>query len=633
MIKDDTMYSDRLFLNRALLPIRMYDDMNDRIDYLRDKANRLSLNPGVYLMKDKTGKIIYVGKAKALKNRVTSYFRNDASHTPKTIKLVENIYDFDFIVCPSELDALVLECSLIKLHKPKYNILLKDDKGYNYIKISRGLYPRITYALNTNDANADYLGPFTSGFTVKQAVEEVNTVFMLPTCRRQFPSDIGKERPCLNMHIKKCMGVCRGRISSPEYKKIVDEALEYLKTGSKKSVEQLRAEMQEASDNLDFERAAKLRDRIQAITRLQNSQKIFDYKTDDYDIVALAQNISLASVAVVKYRGGRLIDKENFFIGDEYDPAAMRRDFLLSYYPDSDEIPKEIYIDEQFEDMELVTQLLREKAGHSVKFVVPQRGEGVSQIVLAKNNASEYLALKVGRTAKEINALEDLSKLLGLEKIPLCIESYDISNFGETGRVGGMIVYRNGRPYKAGYKRFNIKTVAGVDDYASMQEVLRRRMQRYLDGDESFAPLPDLILLDGGKGHVAAVAQVFDEMGIDVPLFGLVKDSKHRTRAIAKEGGEISISANKSLFKLLTNIQDEVHRYSITFQRVKHKQKNYTLELTEVKGIGEAKAHALLKEFKTKQGIKDASPEQLRIVAKISAEKAQELYKFIQERF
>lgn len=607
--------------------------MNERIDYLRDKANRLSLSPGVYLMKDKTGKIIYVGKAKALKNRVTSYFRNDASHSAKTLKLVSNIDDFDFIVCPSELDALVLECSLIKLHKPKYNILLKDDKGYNYIKISHGAYPRISYALNTSDIHADYLGPFTSGFTVKQAVEEANTIFQLPTCRKQFPMDFGKERPCLNMHIKKCMGVCRGKISSDEYKKIVEEALDYLKEGSQKSVEQLRTEMEEAAENLEFEKAAKIRDRIQAITRLHNSQKIFDYKTDDYDIVALAQNISLASVAVVKYRSGRLVDKENFFIGDEYDPALMRRDFLLSYYLDKEEFPKEIYIDEQFEDMELITQMLRDKANHAVKFVVPQRGDGLAQIVLAKNNASEYLALKVGRTAKEINALEDLKELLGLEKIPMCIESYDISNFGETGRVGGMIVYRNGRPFKAGYRRFNIKDVIGVDDYACMQEVLRRRLQRYLNGDEGFSPLPDLILLDGGKGHVAAVAQVLDELNISVPLFGLVKDSKHRTRAIAKEGGEIAISANKALFKLLTNIQDEVHRYSIAFQRVKHKQKNYTLELTEVKGIGEAKAQALLKEFKTKQGIKDATAEQLRIAAKISPEKANELYEFIQERF
>lgn len=607
--------------------------MNPNLDYLRDKANRLSLSPGVYLMKDKTGKIIYVGKAKALKNRVTSYFRHDANHNLKTLKLIDCIADFDFIVCPSELDALVLECSLIKLHKPKYNILLKDDKGYNYIKITKEDFPRISYALNTNDKNADYLGPFTSGFTVKQSVEEVNTIFMLPTCRRRFPQDFGKERPCLNMHIKRCMGVCRGKLSAEEYQKIIAEALDYLKSGNKKSVEQLRAEMEEAAENLEFEKAAKLRDRIQAITRLSNSQKIFDYKTEDYDIVALAQNVSLASVAVVKYRGGRLVDKENFFIGDEYDPGAMRQDFLLSYYPDREDIPKEIYIDEEFDDMELVGQLFREKAGHAVKFVVPQRGQGLSQIVLAKNNASEYLALRVGRTAKEINELEDLRDLLGLEKIPLVIESYDISNFGETGRVAGMIVYRNGRPFKAGYRKFEIKDVVGINDYASMQEAIRRRIQRYLDGDAAFSPLPDLILLDGGEGHVSAVSQVLDEMGVEIPLFGLVKDSKHRTRAIAKQGGEISISANKPLFKLLTEIQDEVHRFSITFQRSKHKQKTYGLELTKVHGIGEAKAKALLKAFKTKQELKNASPAQLKEAAKIGMEKAEELYRFIQENF
>ena len=606
--------------------------MNERLPFLREKANRLPPEPGVYLMKDKTGLIIYVGKAKALKNRVTTYFHSNPQHTAKTLKLVDTIYDFDFIVTHTELDALVLEASLIKMHQPKYNILLKDDKGYNYIKISREPYPRITYALNTNDPNADYIGPFTSGYTVRQAVEEANTIFMLPTCHRGFPSSFGKERPCLNHHIKKCMGVCRGNISSADYRAIVDEAIAYLRNGSKTSVEQLTAQMEEAAENLEFERAAKLRDRIAAITRLQHAQKILDYK-QEYDIVGAAQNIGMASFAVVKYRGGRLIDKENFFIGDEYDGAAMRRDFLLSYYSSREDIPKEIYIDEEFEDMELITQLLREKAGHAVKFVVPHRGDGMAQVTLAQNNASEYLALKIGRTAKEIKALEDLKELLGLPKIPEIIESYDISNFGETGMVGGMIVYRNGRPFKAGYRKFGIKTVVGQNDYACMQEVLRRRMQRYLDGDESFKPLPDLILLDGGRGHISAVAEVLDEMKIDVPLFGLVKDSKHRTRAIAKAGGEISISANRPLFNLLTNIQDEVHRYSITFQRARHKQKTYTLELTEVKGIGEAKARALLKTFKTKQAMKEASPEQLRQAAKIGEEKAEELYRFIQERF
>ena len=606
--------------------------MNDRLPYLRDKSNRLPLSPGVYLMKNKSGLIIYVGKAKALKNRVTTYFHNNSQHNAKTLRLVDNIYDFDFICTKTELDALVLECSLIKLHQPKYNILLKDDKGYNYIKISREPYPRITYSLNTNDENADYIGPYTSGYTVKQAVEEANTIFMLPTCKKSFPSAFGKERPCLNHHIKKCMGVCRGKISSEEYKKIIDEALDYLKNGSRTSVDMLTEEMERAAENLEFEKAARLRDRIAAITRLAQSQKILDYK-QEYDIVGVAQNVGMASFAVIKYVGGRLVDKENFFIDDEYDPPAMRRDFLLNYYSEREDIPKEIYVDEEFEDMELITQLLREKAGHAVKFVIPHRGDGMAQVTLAKRNAGEYLALKVGRTAEEISKLEDLKNLLGLEKIPYIIESYDISNFGDTGMVGGMIVYRNGRPFKPSYKRFNIKTVVGQNDYACMQEVLRRRMQRYLDGDESFAPLPDLILLDGGKGHISAVSEVFDELKIDVPLFGLVKDSKHRTRAIARAGGEISVSANRGLFNLLTNIQDEVHRYSISFQRVKHKQKTYTLELTEISGIGNPKPQALLKAFKTKQGMKQATVEELRAAAKVSEEKAKELYGFIQERF
>ncbi|MCH5205710.1 MAG: excinuclease ABC subunit UvrC [Oscillospiraceae bacterium] len=606
--------------------------MNEKLPFLRDKANRLPLEPGVYLMKNSDGKIIYVGKAKALKNRVTSYFRSNSQHTAKTLKLVDNIRDFDFIVTASELDALVLECSLIKLHQPKYNILLKDAKGYNYIKVTRGEFPRISYALNTDDKNADYIGPFTSGFTVKQAVEEANAIFMLPSCRKKFPKDFGKERPCLNHHIKRCMGVCEGKISSEEYKKIIDEAIEYLKNGSKASVEELTAQMEQAAEDLEFEKAARLRDRIAAVTRLTSQQKILDYKKE-YDIIGAAQNVGMASVAVIKYRGGRLVDKENFFIGEEYEDAAMRRDFILNYYSENGDIPREIYVDEEFEDMELLEQLLREQSGRAVRFVIPQRGEGLSQALLAKKNAGEYLALRVGRTAKEISALEDLKTLLGLERVPNIIESYDISNFGETGMVGGMIVYRNGRPFKAGYRKFGIKTVAGQNDYACMQEVLRRRFTRYLEGDESFSPLPDLILLDGGRGHISAVAEVMNELKIDVPLFGLVKDSKHRTRAIAKEGGEIEIKSNRALFSLLTNIQDEVHRYSITFQRAKHKQKTYSLELTEVNGIGEAKARALLKEFKTKQKMKEATVEQLRKAAKISEEKARELYEFIQERF
>lgn len=606
--------------------------MNDRIDYLRDKANRLPMEPGVYLMKDEGGNIIYVGKAKVLKNRVTTYFRHNSQHTPKTLKLVSKIYDFDFIVTKSELDALVLECSLIKLHQPKYNILLKDDKGYNYIKISRGAFPRITYSLNTDDKNADYIGPFTSGFTVKQAVEEANALFMLPTCRKIFPRDFNRERPCLNHHIKRCMGVCEGKISSEEYKKIVEEAVRYLKNGSKASVEELTAEMEQAAENLEFERAARLRDRIAALSRLKNGQSIFDDK-QEFDIVGGAQNIGVASFAVIKYRGGRLVDKENFFIGDEYEPAEMRRDFLVSYYSEREDIPKEILIDEDFEDAELIAALIREHAGHAVKIYVPRRGEGIAKIALARKNAGEYLALRIGRTQREITALEDLRELLGLAKIPEIIESYDISNFGETGVVGGMVVYKNGRPLKSAYKRFSIKTVDGQNDYACMQEVLRRRITRFREGDESFAPLPDLILLDGGRGHISAVSEVFEELGVDIPLFGLVKDSKHRTRAIAREGGEIEIKSNRGLFAFLTNIQDEVHRWAISYQRIKHKQALFTSELRQVKGIGEAKQTALLRHFKTKQAMKAASVEELREAAKIGGETAKALYDFIQDNF
>ena len=606
--------------------------MNLRIDFLREKANRLPTEPGVYLMKDEGGNIIYVGKAKALKNRVTTYFRHNSQHTPKTLKLVSKIYDFDFIVTKSELDALVLECSLIKLHQPKYNILLKDDKGYNYIKISHGAFPRISYSLNTDDKNADYIGPFTSGFTVKQAVEEANSLFMLPTCRKIFPRDFKKERPCLNHHIKRCMGVCEGKISSEEYKKIVDEAVRYLKNGSKASVEELTAEMEQAAENLEFERAARLRDRIAALSRLKNGQSIFDDK-QEFDIIGGAQNIGVASFAVIKYRGGRLVDKENFFIGDEYEPAEMRRDFLVSYYSEREDVPKEILVDEDFEDEELIAALIREHAGHAVKIYVPRRGEGIAKIALARKNAGEYLALRIGRTQREITALEDLRELLGLAKIPEIIESYDISNFGETGVVGGMVVYKNGRPLKSAYKRFSIKTVDGQNDYACMQEVLRRRILRFREGDESFAPLPDLILLDGGRGHISAVSEVFEELGVDIPLFGLVKDSKHRTRAIAREGGEIEIKSNRGLFAFLTNIQDEVHRWAISYQRIKHKQALFTSELRQVKGIGEAKQTALLRRFKTKQAMKAASVDELREAAKIGADTAKALYEFIQENF
>ncbi len=607
--------------------------MFERLEYLRDKSNKLPMHPGVYQMKDKTGKIIYIGKAKVLKNRVTSYFHAVEAHNAKTYKLVSQIYDFDFIVTDTELDALVLEASLIKLHSPKYNILLKDDKGFSYFRLTGGDYPKITHSFRNDDPDSTYIGPFMSSFVVKQAIEEANRIFMLPTCNKEFPRDFGKERPCLNYHIKRCMGVCRGCVSKEEYADIIKQAVDFLKNGSKESIERLTAEMNEAAENLEFEKAAKLRDRIAAINRAAKVQSIRSDRDISCDVFAVSHNAGLTAAAVVKYRGGQLIDKENYFIGDEYDADVIRTEFLMRYYENGREIPKLILLDGDSEDNGLLGEYLGGVSGHKVSVTVPKRGENLVLTTLAKSNADEYLALRVGRTSREVTALQDLQKLLGLKKIPVLIESYDISNLGEQTRVAGMITYKNGRPYKAGYRRFNIKDVVGVDDYGCMREVLRRRFTRLLEGDESFSERPDLILLDGGQGHVAAVREVFDEMGIDVPLFGLVKDEKHRTRAIAADGGEIQVNANKNLFRLLTEIQDEVHRYSINYQRKKHKMTQYELDLTKVNGIGEKKALALLKTFRTKQGIKDASVEELMEAAKISRETAEELHLFVQETF
>ena len=607
--------------------------MFERLDYLREKSNKLPMCPGVYQMKDKSGKIIYIGKAKLLKNRVTSYFHAVEAHNPKTYKLVSQIHDFDFIVTETELDALVLEASLIKMHSPKYNILLKDDKGFSYFCITGGDYPRIRHSFKNDDPLSTYIGPYMSAFVVKQAIEECNRIFMLPTCNKEFPRDIGKERPCLNYHIKRCMGVCKGNISKEEYAEIIKQAVDFLKNGSKESVERLTDEMNEAAEALEFEKAAKLRDRIAAIERASKVQSIRSGRDISCDVFAMSHNTGLTALAAVKYRGGQLVDKENYFIGDEFEAAYMRDEFLRRYYGGGREIPKLILLDSDTEDNELLAEYLRGLCGHKVEITVPKRGENLVLTTLAKSNADEYLALRVGRTSREITALQDLQKLLGLPKIPELIESYDISNMGEQTRVAGMITYKNGRPYKAGYRRFNIKDVVGIDDYACMQEVLQRRFTHYLDGDEGFSERPDLILLDGGKGHVAAVKEVFDRMGIDVPLFGLVKDDKHRTRAIATDGGEIQVNANRGLFRMLTEIQDEVHRYSINYQRKKHKMTQYELDLTKVKGIGEKKALALLKEYKTKQGLKAATVEQLMETAKISRETAEDLYIFVQDAF
>lgn len=606
------------------------DDDNSRLPYLRDKTSKLTQKPGCYIMKDKSDKIIYIGKAKNLKNRVTSYFRKGQDHLPKVWKMVSHVYDYDFIVTDSEFEALVLECSLIKQYTPKYNILLKDDKGYSYIKVTKEDYPRITAVLQKGNDNADYIGPYTSSFAVKQAVIEANKVFMLPTCSRVFPRDFKKARPCLNHHIKQCSGVCQGNISKEEYQATIKQAIEYIMNGSSQSIERLKQEMEAAAEELNFELAAKLRDRIAAIEKAAENQKIVDINVKDTDIIAISQNSEMACASVLMYRGGRLFDKADFFLGEKEDQAKMREDFILRFYSNKDFIPKEILLDEEINDGEILEKWLRKKANHAVSISTPKRGALLRLTTLAKSNASEYLSIKVGRTGKEIIALEELAKALNLSKPPKFIECYDISNLASADMVAGMVVFENGRPCKKFYKKFSIKTVDQQNDYACMCEVLQRRFRNYFDKtDKGFSTLPDLILLDGGQGHVNTITPVIREMGIDVPIFGLVKDSKHRTRAVATGGGEISLTKSRSAFNLVTRIQDEVHRYAITYQAQKHKKTSYQLEITKVKGIGDKKAMKLMTHFKTKENLKNASAEEISKVAGVNVTVASELLELL----
>lgn len=611
--------------------------MNERLDYLREKTYLLTTAPGVYQMKDKDGHIIYIGKAKNLRNRVSSYFAKTPNHTPKVAKMVENVYDYDFIVTNSEYEALVLECSMIKQHSPKYNILLKDDKGYSYIRISPPPFSRITAELQ-KPSSGELMGPYTSSFVTKQTVLEANRVFMLPSCHKKFPRDIGKGRPCLNYHIKRCMGVCMGNISEEEYADIINEAKEYMQSGSEASVERMTEQMKDAAERLDFEAAAKLRDRINAVSRAADSQNIITEQLPDTDAVAIARNGGEACAAVIMYRGGRLFDRAEYFLGEEFSvdgdgESSMIEDFLAQYYSGMREIPRNIVLGTPADNLDDLQRLFRERSGRAVDVMNPKRGRFMRLAEIAKSNAEEYLSIRVGRTAKEIAALEELAGMLGLKETPLYIESYDISNLGSSDMVAGMIVFENGRPCKKMYKKFSIKENLVQNDLACMQEVVRRRFTHYLDPDETdegFKRLPDLILLDGGPNQLAAVNEVLWELDIDVPVFGMVKDNNHRTRAIASDGGEISISETKSAFLLATRIQDEVHRFAITYQRKKHRKSSFELGITKVRGIGEKKAVKLLTKFKTVENLRNATVEEIAEAAGVGKNTAQEVYEFVQ---
>ena len=597
---------------------------------LRKKAMALPLNPGVYIMKNKDKKIIYIGKAKALKNRVSSYFGSHSNHSLKVIRMVENVDDFDYILCDTEFEALVLECSLIKQHMPKYNILLKDDKGYNYIKITKEEFPRIREAKQMLDDNATYIGPFVSTFSVKNAVEETLRIFKLPQCNKKFPRDYNKSRPCLNGFMGICCAPCNGRITKEEYKSAINDATAFLKGGAKKSVEEMERRMYEYSEAMEFEKAAKLRDRIKAIKNLEEKQKVVSINIPEEDVFALVNSSKKACFEVIRFKQGKLVDSEHWIIDSVDDIEQARFDLIERYYSIRSDIPGRIAVDGEITDENLLKEYLERLREKKVEFIHPQKGEHLSIVNLCIKNANEHLAQNQGRLGKEMAALEELGKLLGLPKPPEYIESYDISHTFGADNVAGMVVFHNGRPMKSAYKRFAVKSFDGQNDVGSMNEVLTRRFNHYYEdgADSTFKILPDLILLDGGQPQVNAVLPVIKKMNINVPVFGMVKDNRHRTRAIAFDGGEIEINSHRSAFTLVSRIQEEVHRFAITYHHKKHQKSSFTSSLLRIDGIGEKKAKALMKHFKTVSAIKEASVEELAQVSTISQSNAQSIYNY-----
>ncbi len=584
--------------------------MENRRKALKNKANSLPLTPGVYIMKDKKGNIIYIGKAKALKNRVTQYFGSNTNHTTKVIRMVSQVEDFEYILCDTEYEALLLESNLIKQHLPKYNILLKDDKGYHYIKVTSEAWPKIKAVMQKDKDKAEYIGPYYSFYIARETVDEVAKLFKLPDCNRSFDTP---SKPCLNYHIGLCNAPCKGNITKAEYLDTINSAVDFIKKGeiSASDIHSLKERMNTAAEELDFELAARLRDRIRAIEKSHEKQKIISSVHKSQDVFAVATAGETAAVSVLIFRNGRLSDKKVYYIDEISDKSTAYSEILCSYYSEN-KIPPEIAVDVDFEDRNITAELFSSVLGKKVTISVPERGTQKQIVDMCATNAAEALSKRTERSGKEVSALNELSELLGLKTAPRRIEAYDISNTSGSENVASMIVFINGRPEKAFYRKFRIKSFVGQDDFRSMNEVLDRRFSEYLKGEDlSFKELPDLVLLDGGKGQISAVLPLWEKYSLTVPLFGMVKDSKHRTSHICTADRDIALKATKQSFNLVTKIQDEVHRFAITYHKQRRKISSLQMELMNISGVGEATAKKLFKRFKTVKAIRSATAEEL----------------------
>ena len=586
---------------------------------LKEKANDLPLSPGVYLMMDKTGKVIYVGKAKKLKNRVSQYFQDSAAHTVKTRQMVSQIDRFDTIFVSSEFEALVLENSLIKRHMPRYNILLKDDKGYPFVRLSRETYPRFSLVNRAAEDGARYFGPFGGRFETRQALDAVCTALRLPTCSRKFPRDIGAERPCLNFHMGRCDGFCRPEMTAEEYNRRITQACQLLEGKSKQLLREMTAEMEAEAEELRFEQAAAIRDRINAITALSKKQTVIAGLCADTDIWGLHRGSGgKCCYAVLHMENGSLTGRETALFSDpmEETEEEMLSALTAQYYLPRAILPHEILLPFDTGECEELTEVLSKRAGRKVWVHVPQRGEKADLRAMAQRNAAEEAERATTAEERTAHTLELLGKLLDLPQLPGRMESFDISNTGKSDIVASMVVYSGTRPLKSAYRRFRIKELEGhPDDYASMQEVLRRRLQRAADGDEKFLPLPDVFLIDGGETHARAALEVAREFGVHVPVFGMVKDDRHRTRAlVTPEGLEIGIVAHQPVFALIGRIQEETHRFAITYHHESHGKSAMRSALDGIPGLGPKRQEQLRKHFGTIKAIREADVESLAAV-------------------
>ena len=595
-------------------------------DQLKDKALTLPLAPGVYIMRDKSDTVIYVGKAKKLKNRVCQYFQDTSSHSPKTRMMVGKIHHFDVIVAASEFEALVLECSLIKRHMPKYNILLKDDKGYPYIRLDvKANYPGLSMVSKISDDGAAYFGPFGSRGTTQGIMEAILLALKLPSCKKQFPRDIGKDRPCLHYHMNQCSGWCQPGRAYKEYLARIEEAKQLLSGEYKKLSQQIKNQMLEAAEKLDFELAACLRDRLNAVEALGQKQLVTAGTLADTDVIGYAQTEVKACFTVLHYGGGNLLDKDYEIFPIPDDPESAVSSLLKQYYLSRGLAPKVVLLPFEIEDSELFAQLLEQQSGRKTRIRVPQRGDAAHLVELAVKNAKEEAERISSKEEKLSGTMRLLGKMLSCDP-PKRIESFDISNISGTDIVASMVVFEDGKPKRSSYKRFKLRDMEGQDDYASMYQVIQRRFAHYVAGDNGFAEKPELLLIDGGVTHAKTAQKALRELNLDIRIIGMVKDDRHRTRAlVTPEGKEIGIDTQPSVFAFIGTVQEETHRFAITYHRqLRSKRLRYS-ELDTIPGIGPKRKQELLKVFKSITAISNASVADLERV--LPADAAYSVYK------